>query len=126
MVKFRREEFKRFNEWRDSLSKDECANPFELAERAWMARASLEVIESKYLEGISDNTIARQIATVDVMELPRDKLIAIHDIVTSDTTKYCPKCLSTALARFSSTNTKRCPQCLIDIDWFVTKGQKCL
>ena len=39
------------------------------------------------------------------------------------TTKYCPRCKSPDLARFSTMNLKHCPDCRIDISWHLDEGQ---
>jgi hypothetical protein len=82
------------------------------------------VTQSEPLKDTPDNMLAEQIAAIDLSELPRDKLLAIHNIIVDGTTKFCPKCLSTSLARFSSINLKRCTRCSLDIPWVLTKGQK--
>lgn len=41
-----------------------------------------------------------------------------------ETTKKCPECGNTALARFSSMNLKYCPDCYCWMVWKLEPGQK--
>ena len=70
------------------------------------------------------NELTKQVQSVDFSELPIEKLRAIHTIVSERTTKFCPQCLSTKLAKFSSTNKKVCNECGNTIIWNLDKGQR--
>ena len=121
MTKYEREKLVRLREWFEEVNDEEL---LRLEKSGWIDIAYLKGEEPTFLKNTTTDIVVSKLSSVDLSNLPREKLIAIHTIITSGTTKCCPKCLSTALARFSSTNTKRCTRCLIDIDWFVTNGQK--
>ena len=123
MTKCEREKLVRLREWFEMVNDEELLS---LAKSGWVDIAYLEGADPEVLKGTLDNNLVKQLSSVDLSNIPREKLIAIHTIIVSGTTKFCPKCLSTSLAKFRSTDTKRCHECLLDIPWVLTKGQKSL
>lgn len=70
------------------------------------------------------SVLMKQISSFKFSSLSREKLLELHQCLSSGTTTVCPGCLNMDLLGLETQNLKICPDCNTKITWYLEEKQK--